>query len=813
MSSDRTQPSSRQHIVPFPAETAERRLRRIKRRPYFDNLEDRALLSITSVTGINPLTPHPLVGNSYTGSVAQFTATDAGPFSATINWGDGHLSAGSFTNNGGGNFTVTGTNTFTTLTIPGIPDNVTATIVDSTDPPGTAPSVANSTAVVDDVPIVASPTMVSAFRGIQTALVDVATFTVANPFASASTYTATINWGDGSNNTAGVIIEDAGQVFHIEGSHAYANVGAFSIGVSIQNAGGSSAVLAPPTPATVINSNITAQGVPVVATAGVALNNVVVGSFTDSGGTQTITNYAATIDWGDGSAPTTATLVNVGGSNYDVEGSHTYATGGNFATTETIDANVVPAAVAHGQASIAFAPPVATPIDFTTPERQQFNGVIASFVVATGTVTQPASDYLATVDWGDGTAPTQGRIAAIPGGYLVSGVHTYADIPSATSVSYPVTMTVDDLVGHTSAQVTSHATVTAITIPLAASLNPATDTGESHTDAITGNPQPAFLGTSESFVTITLTATPVGGGSPILLGTTQTGLSGAWSIVSGVPLASGQYTLSAKAVDQAGVNSTTIQVLPNATQGALTIDTIGPKVTGFQFDPLTGQFAVTYQDNLSGLNQSELVNGANYSVTTRLNRTPLKLGHKFIITSLTTSPPASPSGTQTVIGTINNGMRLRGGLFTFSIISGGASGIQDVAGTALDGEFYGFFPSGNNVSGGNFVTRINFINGVGSPPLAENSSASPLSPPGTSDTGFRVKTIRLPGHQVEIRSTGPSSPLNQNALYIVKGNKLVPVARDSIAKLSTRTLKAKKSLVDRAARASSVHRSADTHRS
>lgn len=811
MSSDRTQHSSRHRGRLFRAEVAYHRSNRIQQRPQFDNLEER-LLSITSVTGINPLTPHPLVGNSYTGTVAQFVATDAGPFSATINWGDGHTTAGSFVDNGGGNYSVTGTNTFTSLTIPGIPDSVTVSIVDSTDPPGTPPSVANSMAVVDDVSIIASPTTVSAVRGTETPLVDVATFTVANPLATASTYTATINWGDGSPNSPGVIVEDAGMVFHIEGAHTYATVGSFPIGVTIQNAGGSSAVLSPTTPATVVNSNIAAQAVPVVATEGTALSNVVVATFTDSGGPQTITNYAATIDWGDGSSPTAATLVNVGGANYAVEGSHTYESGGNFATGVTIDSNTLPAALAQGQATVAYVPPSVATIDFTTPERQKFNGVIASFIVAAGTVTQPPNDYLATIDWGDGTPPTQGTVALVPGGYLVSGIHTYADIPSATSVVYPVTITVNDLVGHTSAQVTSEGTVTAITIPLTGSLNPSTDTGESHTDAITSDAQPAFYGTSESSVTVSVYATPTGGGNPILLGKTQTASSGAWSITSTSPLADGQYTVTATAVDQGGVNSTTIQVLPDATQGPLTIDTVGPKVTGFQFDPLTGQFAVTFQDNLAGLNQSDLLNGVNYSVTTMLNKTHLKLGEKFIVTSLTTTTPLSPTATQTVIGTINNGQWLRGGLFTFTITSGGASGIQDVAGVAMDGEFYGYFPSGNNIPGGNFVSRINYIHGIGTAPLPEDSSASPLVPPGTPASGFKVKTIRLPGHQLAVQITGPSGPLNQNALYVVQGNKLVPVASDATKSLVSKTPRTKKASVERSARATSVHRSAETRR-
>ena len=450
MSNDRTQESSRHQVLRFRTGLVHRGPGRIKRRPIFDNLEQRALLAITSVTGINPLSPSPLVGNAYTGTVASIVATDNGPFSANINWGDGHTSAGMFVNTGGFDYNVTGTNTYTTLTIPGSPDSVTVTITDSTDPPGTPPSIANSTAVVTDVPIVASPTTVTAFRGIATSQVDVATFTVANPFASASTYAGTINWGDGSPNTAAVIVEDAGQVFHVEGAHTYATAGTFHIGVNLQNTGGSSAVLSPTTPATVTNSNVTAQSTPVVATEGTALSNAIVATFTDSGGPQPIGDYSATINWGDGTASSAATIVSVGGSNFQVEGSHTYESGGDFPIGVTIDSNATPAAASQGQATVAYVPPIATAVNFTIPERQKFDGTVATFTVVAGTVAQPASDYLATISWGDGTSPTQGTVSAIAGGFAVSGIHTYADIPSATIVIDPVTVTIRDLVGGTS---------------------------------------------------------------------------------------------------------------------------------------------------------------------------------------------------------------------------------------------------------------------------------------------------------------------------------------------------------------------------
>ncbi len=64
---------------------------------------------------------------------------------------------------------------------------------------------------------------------------DVATFNDTDSTAVASDFTATINWGDGSNPTAGIITEDASDLFHVPGSHTYATPGSFSITVTIKD--------------------------------------------------------------------------------------------------------------------------------------------------------------------------------------------------------------------------------------------------------------------------------------------------------------------------------------------------------------------------------------------------------------------------------------------------------------------------------------------------------------------------------------------------------------------------------------------------
>src|SRR5262249_25666039 len=60
-----------------------------------------------------------------------------------------------------------------------------------------------------------------------------------------------------------------------------------------------------------------------------------VATFTDPGGAEPTANYVASIDWGDNSPTTTAT-VTVSGGTFTVGGSHTYLNPGNYTITTTI---------------------------------------------------------------------------------------------------------------------------------------------------------------------------------------------------------------------------------------------------------------------------------------------------------------------------------------------------------------------------------------------------------------------------------------------------------------------------------------------
>src|SRR6202035_3227099 len=66
-------------------------------------------------------------------------------------------------------------------------------------------------------------------------------------------------------------------------------------------------------------------------------------------------------------------------------------------------------------------------------------------------------------------------------------------------------------------------------------------------------------------------------------------------------------------------------------------------------------------------------------------------------------------------------------LFTIRDSSRGLSSVQDVAGNSLDGEFYGSFPSGNGIVGGDFVAEIDAIHNKVFAPQTVVGTASPAN--------------------------------------------------------------------------------------
>ncbi len=667
---------------------------------------------------------------TFSGTVATFTdANPAAPlsdFTATINWGDGVTNNGVVTGPVAGVFSVTGAHTFEEGKYP--------VSVFIKDDGGASATAVTTFTITDPAPVAApiSPSTIHPVEG-QAFTAPVGAFTDPNLIAPVSDFSATINWGD-ATLTSGTISQLANGTFIVTGTHTYAEdtTGGLphQISFTVQDIGGATLSNADGPVAVVVDAPLASQGATIQAVEGIPFTGALVATVTDSNPAATVSDFTSgtgsvTIAWGDG---TTSTLTSVppaaitasGGPNgvvFSITGSHTYAEEGNYQITVTAADKGGSTTIANGQADVADAPlstvaliqpiistPEATvfPIpQFGTPV---FTGPVAIFSDAN--TAAAATDFRATIDWGDGTPPTLGTIVPLSpaGTFEVIGSHTYATSGVNGGVGHYTVQTLITDVGGSEVTVTNTANVTDNPITVIGSLNPSSDTGKSNKDGITADAQPNFSGTvlvettniPEPFAHVTLFAN----GVPV--GTVQAGSDGTWSITSSL-LANGTYTMSATATDQFG------QTVSPATifEPALVVDTAPPVITALSFNRFDDTLSVTFQDNLSGMDLASLTNSAFYHISAKPLSSKVHVPSLILPTSITFTPGALPSDPVVVNVVFNGGRPVRGGKYEVLINSGtGDAGIQDVAGNALDGNFYGPFPTGDGLAGGNFVAEI-----------------------------------------------------------------------------------------------------------
>jgi Domain of unknown function (DUF4214) len=150
----------------------------------------------------------------------------------------------------------------------------------------------------------------------------------------------------------------------------------------------------------------------------------------------------ATIDWGDGSP--SAYLPAVAAT---VDGSHTYADEGIY-PIEVVVSDLDGATEIHGTATVADAPLTATAVSFAVPKKTAFTQTVATFV--DGNPGGKASEFTASIAWGDGSS-SRGTVSARPGGgFVVTGSHTYE-----SKGRYEVAVHVKDVGGATADTVSS----------------------------------------------------------------------------------------------------------------------------------------------------------------------------------------------------------------------------------------------------------------------------------------------------------------------------------------------------------------------
>jgi hypothetical protein len=176
--------------------------------------------------------------------------------------------------------------------------------------------------------------------------------------------------------------------------------------------------------------------------------------------------FSASIDWGDGTSGRAVLAVTADGLS--VDGSHVYTEEGTFPIEVTVNASDGLTFRVGTTATVADAPLAATGLVVASTagasalSRPLVAGVPSGSVSAAlfmdADPAGMASDFTATIDWGDSTPATVGTIIANPGGgFTVVGQHTYA-----VRGDYRVTVTISDQGG---AQATAASTAHVIGRP------------------------------------------------------------------------------------------------------------------------------------------------------------------------------------------------------------------------------------------------------------------------------------------------------------------------------------------------------------
>jgi hypothetical protein len=408
-------------------------------------------------------------------------------FKVTIDWGDGSpVSLGQVLAVGtNGDYLVLGSHTYPEDTVTPYP--ITVTISDPSDFPGVAPATLtlSSSAFVAESPfgdndLTGKGVPVQAAEGVPFQAVPVATFNDPVSHGGApdpvTEFKATIDWGDGSPVSVGQVqLLNAQGDYAVLGSHTYPEdtVTPYPITVTISDPSDFPGVA--PVTLTLSSSafvaegpfgdnDLTGKGVPVQAAEGVPFQAVPVATFNDpvshGGAPDPVTEFKATIDWGDGSPVSVGQvqLLNAQG-DYAVFGSHTYPedTVTPYPITVTISdpsdfPGVAPATLTLSSSAFVAEGPIGDNdltgkgVPVQAEEGAAFQGVpVALFndPVSHGGAPDVVGEFTVTIDWGDGSPVGVGQVQLLnaQGDYAVLGSHTY---PEDTVTPYPITVTIID---------------------------------------------------------------------------------------------------------------------------------------------------------------------------------------------------------------------------------------------------------------------------------------------------------------------------------------------------------------------------------
>ncbi len=182
---------------------------------------------------------------------------------------------------------------------------------------------------VVELPISASGYPVAAVEG-AAFTGNVATVSDPDTAATASEYTASINWGD-SSTSAGTISGSGGS-FLVYGTHTYAEEGSYTVTTTVTDVDTPTNMATATSTAKVADAAISAKCA-AVALSGSSFSGATA-SLSDANLGGSAADFTASINWGDSSS--SAGTVSGSGGSYTVSGSHTYSSTGSFTITTSI---------------------------------------------------------------------------------------------------------------------------------------------------------------------------------------------------------------------------------------------------------------------------------------------------------------------------------------------------------------------------------------------------------------------------------------------------------------------------------------------
>jgi len=367
-------------------------------------------------------------GVSGTFTAAAFRDTDLKgkptDFTASINWGDSQVSAGTITSKNG-YFYVSGTTAYRAEgSFP-----VTVTI---TGKLGGASQTIAGNASVADAPITITPAIIIGYPNTDLTDISVLTFTDADPRGQLSDFSASIDWGDGETSAA--TITKSGKVYTLAGTHRYTTAGSKPISVQVFSVGGT--LTTANVTARIARPSLIVEGGPDITSddsyglyEGVYFNRQITFSDSESGYT-----YTATVNWGDGSPLETLVI-----SDNTINLNHEFVNSGTYKAKVIVTDNTGATGSDTINLVVKNTPPSVDIIGGDT------NGVCGQKRTITFTGSDPSpvdsAGLYYLVDWGDGSSVD--TLAT------TTASHTYAAV-SATS--YTVKVTASDPEGMSGSQ-------------------------------------------------------------------------------------------------------------------------------------------------------------------------------------------------------------------------------------------------------------------------------------------------------------------------------------------------------------------------